>query len=130
MPQVGVGRSIYRRVPTGLHPRGRDSAGTVSASLPLRTAMNESLPRDRLRLVIAEQFEEARLNIHAGLDLSRRRLDVSLVDGASELVAHTTAPPDTDGLRDTPACAPASSNPATPTARADLQERLALRGEP
>ena len=37
--------------------------------------------------------------LHAGLDLSRRRLDVCLVDDAGELVEHTAAPPDADGLR-------------------------------
>ena len=31
--------------------------------------------------------------LHAGLDLSRRRLDVCLVDEAGELVEHTAAPP-------------------------------------
>jgi hypothetical protein len=33
------------------------------------------------------------------LDLSRRRLDVCLVDAAGEIVEHTAAPPDADGLR-------------------------------
>ncbi len=37
--------------------------------------------------------------LHAGLDLSRRRLDVCLVDEAGELVAQTAAAPDADGLR-------------------------------
>jgi transposase len=37
--------------------------------------------------------------LHAGLDLSRRRLDVCLVDDAGEVVGHTAAPPDVDGLR-------------------------------
>jgi transposase len=37
--------------------------------------------------------------LHAGLDLSRRRLDVCLVDDAGEVVEHTAAPPDADGLR-------------------------------
>ena len=37
--------------------------------------------------------------LHAGLDLSRARLDVCLVDDAGELVEHTAAPPDADGLR-------------------------------
>ncbi len=36
--------------------------------------------------------------LHAGLDLSRRRLDVCLLDDAGELVAQTAAPPDADGL--------------------------------
>jgi hypothetical protein len=37
--------------------------------------------------------------VHVGLDLSRARLDVCLVDDAGELVANTAAPPDADGLR-------------------------------
>src|SRR4051794_22859390 len=37
--------------------------------------------------------------LHAGLDLSRARLDVCLVDDAGEVVAQTAAPPDADGLR-------------------------------
>jgi hypothetical protein len=37
--------------------------------------------------------------LHAGLDLSRRRLDVCLLGERGELVAETAAPPDADGLR-------------------------------
>ena len=37
--------------------------------------------------------------LHAGLDLSRRRLDVCLVDEAGGVVEQTAAPPDGDGLR-------------------------------
>ena len=37
--------------------------------------------------------------LHAGLDLSRRRLDVCVVGDAGELVEHAAAPPDGDGLR-------------------------------
>jgi transposase len=37
--------------------------------------------------------------LHAGLDLSRRRLDVCVVDEVGEVVEHTAAPPDADGLR-------------------------------
>src|SRR4051812_30161982 len=37
--------------------------------------------------------------LYAGLDLSPRRLDVCLLDAAGELVEHTAAPPDLDGLR-------------------------------
>ena len=37
--------------------------------------------------------------LHAGLDLSRRRLDVCLVDDAGGLVAQIAAAPDADGLR-------------------------------
>ena len=37
--------------------------------------------------------------LYAGLDLSRQRLDVHLMDEAGEPVQVTTAPPDADGLR-------------------------------
>jgi transposase len=37
--------------------------------------------------------------LHAGLDLSRRRLDVCLIVDAGEVVEITAAPPDADGLR-------------------------------
>jgi transposase len=37
--------------------------------------------------------------VHAGLDLSRRRLDVCLLTDHAELVEQTAAPPDADGLR-------------------------------
>jgi hypothetical protein len=37
--------------------------------------------------------------LHAGLDLSRRRLDVCLLDDAGGLVGQTAAAPDVDGLR-------------------------------
>ncbi len=37
--------------------------------------------------------------LHAGLDLSRRRLDVCLLSEQGELVAQTAMPPDSDGLR-------------------------------
>jgi transposase len=37
--------------------------------------------------------------LHVGLDLSRRRLDVCLVDEGGEVVEQTAAPPDADGLR-------------------------------
>jgi hypothetical protein len=41
---------------------------------------------------------------HAGLDVSRRRLDVCLLDEAGELVAQTAAPPDADRLRHLAEC--------------------------
>ena len=37
--------------------------------------------------------------LYAGLDLSRKRLDVCLVDGGGGIVLETAAPPDADGLR-------------------------------
>jgi hypothetical protein len=37
--------------------------------------------------------------LHAGLDLSRRRLDMCLLDERGELLVETAVPPDADGLR-------------------------------
>jgi len=37
--------------------------------------------------------------LHAGLDLSRRRLDFHLLDDGGETVEVGAAPPDADGLR-------------------------------
>ena len=37
--------------------------------------------------------------LHAGLDLSRRKIDVCLLSGAGELVDEWVSPPDADGLR-------------------------------
>jgi hypothetical protein len=37
--------------------------------------------------------------LHVGLDLSRRRLDVCLLDEGGEVVAETAVPADADGLR-------------------------------
>jgi transposase len=37
--------------------------------------------------------------LHAGLDLSRRRLDVCLLSDHAEVVEQAAAPPDADGLR-------------------------------
>ena len=37
--------------------------------------------------------------LHAGLDLSRRRLDVCLIGDDGEVVAQLAAPPDAEGLR-------------------------------
>ena len=37
--------------------------------------------------------------LHAGLDLSRKKLDVCLLSQDAELVEEFAAPPDADGLR-------------------------------
>ena len=37
--------------------------------------------------------------LHAGLDLSRRRLDVCLIGDDGDVVGRLAAPPDADGLR-------------------------------
>jgi transposase len=49
--------------------------------------------------------------LHAGLDLSRKRLDVCLIDEGGEIAGRLAAPPDVDGLR-------------------GLVKRIAPRGEP
>jgi hypothetical protein len=35
--------------------------------------------------------------LHAGLDLSRRRLDICLLDEQGEVLVETAVPPDADG---------------------------------
>src|SRR3954454_5491391 len=40
------------------------------------------------------------LMLHAGLDLSRRRLDVCLIGDEGDVVGRLAAPPDGDGLRE------------------------------
>ena len=37
--------------------------------------------------------------LHAGLDLSRRKIDVCLMSSAGEVVDEWASPPDADGLR-------------------------------
>ena len=37
--------------------------------------------------------------LHAGLDLSRRKVDVCLISAAGEIVDEWASPPDADGLR-------------------------------
>src|SRR3954447_18639737 len=61
--------------------------------------MKEGLPGDTLRRV--DRGASSRrpvLMLHAGLDLSRRRLDICLLDERGRLVAEIAAPPDVDGL--------------------------------
>jgi len=45
------------------------------------------------------ELEGARVHVAPGLDLSRKRLDVCLIDEAGEVVGRLAAPPDVDGLR-------------------------------
>jgi Transposase len=49
--------------------------------------------------VSSKSSRRSTLILHAGLDLSRRRLDVCLLDGQGGLVAETAVPADADGLR-------------------------------
>jgi transposase len=56
--------------------------------------MQEGVPGDRLGLVIAERARGGpAILLHAGVDLSRRRLEVCLLSAHGELVAETVAPP-------------------------------------
>jgi predicted NBD/HSP70 family sugar kinase len=43
--------------------------------------------------------------LHVGLDLSRRRLDICLLDEHGEVLVETAVPPDADGLRGLARCA-------------------------
>src|SRR5215210_3923948 len=71
-----------------------------STGLALWNAMKEGLPGDRLRLVIeGASSRRPVFMLHAGLDLSRNRLDVCLLTEHGELIDHIAAPPDGDGLR-------------------------------
>ena len=54
--------------------------------------------------------------LHAGLDLSRRRLDVCLVDDVGQVVAHTAAPSVTV---DTPGSLPQGNDAESPHAMVD-----------
>jgi hypothetical protein len=55
-------------------------------------------PRWQAPLVIENESEEAR-TLDAGLDLSRKRLNVCLLSDHAEVVEEFGAPPDSDGLR-------------------------------
>src|SRR6266540_1606144 len=67
---------------------------------PRLNAMKRGLPGGNLRIVTigAPQGGPVAM-LYAGLDLSRHRLDVHLMNQAGEPVQITTAPPDADGLR-------------------------------
>jgi hypothetical protein len=61
--------------------------------------MKESLPGDRLRLVIeGASSRRPVFMLHAGLDLSRNRLDVCLLSEHCEVLEQFAAPSDADGL--------------------------------
>jgi hypothetical protein len=61
--------------------------------------MKEGLLRCRARVSSRSERTEARFMLHAGLDVSRRRLDVCLLDERGEVLAETAVPPDADGSR-------------------------------
>jgi hypothetical protein len=61
--------------------------------------MKEGLLSGTLDASSRSELRRPTLMLHAGLDLSRRRLDVCLVDDRGELVGESAVPPDADGLR-------------------------------
>src|SRR3954451_11014001 len=61
--------------------------------------MKEGLPGGTLSLSSRSEQRRPAFMLHAGLDLSRARLDVCLIDDAGDVVGRTAAPPDADGLR-------------------------------
>ena len=61
--------------------------------------MKEGLLGGTLNVSPRSELEEARLHVHAGPGLSRRKVDVCLVSGAGEIVDEWASPPDADGLR-------------------------------
>jgi hypothetical protein len=60
--------------------------------------MKVGLPGGTLSVSSRSEREEAVLMLQAGLDLSRRRLDVCLLSSGGELVAELAVAPDADGL--------------------------------
>jgi hypothetical protein len=62
--------------------------------------MKEGLAGDGLGLVIGgASLRRLAVVLHAGLGLSRRRIDVCLLSDRGELVERTVAPPDIEALR-------------------------------
>src|SRR3989442_14526184 len=61
--------------------------------------MKEGLPGGKLRLSPRASSRRPVYMLHAGLDLSRKRLDVCLLSEHGELVEEFSAPPDAEGLR-------------------------------
>src|ERR1039458_4572617 len=67
--------------------------------LSLGTAMKEGLLGDALRVSIEERVQGGPSSmLHAGLDLSRNRIDVCLLAEGGELVAEFATPSDGDGV--------------------------------
>src|SRR5215207_5937164 len=62
--------------------------------------MKEGLPGDTLRVSTeGASLRRPGLMLHAGLDLSRRKIDVCLLSAGGEIVEEFASPPDADGLR-------------------------------
>jgi hypothetical protein len=63
------------------------------------TAMKEGLLGATLDVSPRGESKEAVVMLHAGLDLSRRTIDVCLLSSEGEIVDEWASPPDGDGLR-------------------------------
>src|SRR3954452_16743880 len=61
--------------------------------------MNVGLPGGTLSVSSRSELEEARSHVAPGLDLSRRRVDVCVIDERGEVIAEIAAQADGDGLR-------------------------------
>jgi hypothetical protein len=61
--------------------------------------MKEGLLGGTLDVSPRSESKEAVFMLHAGLDLSRRKVDVCLLSGQGEIVDEWSSPPDADGLR-------------------------------
>src|SRR4051794_30221878 len=70
-----------------------------SSSLPLRTAMKGGLLGGTLRVSPRASPRRPVLMLHAGLDLSRRKVEVCLLSSEGEVVDEWASPPDGDGVR-------------------------------
>src|SRR3954467_9009176 len=69
--------------------------------------------------------------VHAGLDLSRKKIDVCLLSAVGEAVDEWASPPDADGLRGLAARAGMWGSPGRAGARRDrVDERRAVRSRP
>src|SRR4051794_16618523 len=82
----------------GAHQKPTDDWVQPVRPLGLRWKRASSVARSSVSIGGASS-RRPMLMLHAGLDLSRRRLDVCLVNDAGELVEDTAAAPDADGLR-------------------------------
>jgi transposase len=91
-----VTHTIHEPIPTAGPVAGRHARGTRDPAVNL---MKEGLPRWHAPPVTGNDTDEALVDmLHAGLDLSRRRLDVCLLSPEGERLQEIAVPPDADGL--------------------------------
>jgi hypothetical protein len=80
-----------------ISPSSRRCAGRLAATAAGATRPTVTSAHPRLSQWTASTRRPV-LKLHVGLDLSRRRLDVCLLDERGGLVAEPAVPPDADGL--------------------------------